>query len=74
MKHLNKIDQAEWNHLKDVGRGNVDRHADWGEEATPDEIHDAVYELAFDKIIDECGKPELARAIARELAMEFAQP
>jgi hypothetical protein len=67
-------DDAEWNRLKDIGRGNVERHADWAEDASTDEIHDAVYELAVDKIIDSGCDPELARAVAKELAMEFAQP
>jgi hypothetical protein len=73
-RNMDKHDAKEMARLKEIGRGNVERHADWAEDASADEIHDCVYTLAFDKIYDECGLTETARTIARELAMEFAAP
>jgi len=61
--------------LINIALGNIERHVDLAEDATPDAIFNECYTLAFDALHDS-GKCNLdtARRIATAVAQRYAQP
>lgn len=60
--------------LREVARGNIERNAEWDEDASADSIHDECYTLAFDALHDYGAPIDDCRRIGREVAMSYAQP
>jgi hypothetical protein len=69
-----KEQRDEWESLKEIARGNL-ANAEYDPESdSADHIHEEVYSLAFDALIDKGTDPVLAAKIANELAGEHANP
>jgi hypothetical protein len=68
---MTKLTQHE---LMEAARANVEANADWTEQATPDEIYDKTFALAYDKLVD-LDVPALEASImATAIAQSYAQP
>jgi hypothetical protein len=60
--------------LREIARGNIERNAEWPEDASADTIYDECYTLAFDALHDAGVDNDTARQVATMIAMEHAQP
>jgi hypothetical protein len=59
----------------EVARGNIERHiGDVEDPLNVDAIYDEAYTLGFDALVDKGVEAVTARAVAREVAIGFAQP
>jgi hypothetical protein len=74
MNFAPKTSPTDPEQLREIARGNIERNAEWDENASADTIHDECYTLAFDALHDAGVDNDTARSVAREVAMSYAQP